>query len=285
MPVSAAESRSRASSRAPAWKFVCAAARARSARLDGIRRQRSRALEEHPGGSEAAPPLRTCCRPFQLRGNLLIGRCRRLRPVPSPAIWIDVRIRRLGERPVDLAPLLDSGCSIRRGPDERMAEDDPGTEHQQALRFDGARRRFGDAEELGGTSDRCRIADRVGRRHEQETSRFVGKSRQASREALLDTRRERHVGGQPEAARELRRRQAARQLEQRERIPARLVDDPVKHALIQWRRQAGLQQRPRVPVPQWLDAELREARERAAELARREHERDLLRQAVAGRRT
>ena len=45
------------------------------------------------------------------------------------------------------------------------------------------------------------------------------------------------------------------------------VDDPVKHPLVEGRRQTGLQQRPRVPVSQRLDAELREARERAAELA------------------
>jgi hypothetical protein len=163
-----------------------------------------------------------------------------------------------------------------------VAEDNPGTERKETLRLDSGRRPFGDAEALSGTSDQCRIADRVGRRDEQETSRFVRKSGQPSCEALLDTRRQRHVRGQPEAARELRRRQAARQLEQRERIPARLVDDPVKHALVQRGRQDGLQERPRVPVSQRLDAELWKARERAAQLARREHERDLLRQQAPG---
>ena len=46
-------------------------------------------------------------------------------------------------------------------------------------------------------------------------------------------------------------------------------------------RQDGLQQRPRIAMPQGPDVELRKARERVAQLARREHERDLLRQQAA----
>ena len=140
-----------------------------------FRRQRGRALEEGPGGSEPAPRLRSGCRTLQLRGNLLIGHGRRLRPVPGAAIRVDVWIGCLGERAVDLAPLLAPGCPVHRRADQRMPEDDRGTERQQALRFDGARRPFGDAEALSGTPDQCRIADRVGRRHEQEAPRFVRK--------------------------------------------------------------------------------------------------------------
>ena len=91
-----------------------------------------------------------------------------------------------------------------------------------------------------------------------------------------------HRRRQAEPARELRRRQPARQLQQRERIPARLDDDPLEHALIQPSRQDRLQQRPRIAMPQGLDVELRQAGERVAQLARREHERDPLRQQAAG---
>jgi hypothetical protein len=79
----------------------------------------------------------------------------------------------------------------------------------------------------------------------------------------------------------LRWRQPARQFQQRERIPARLSDDPLQHALIQPSRQGGLQQRPRITTPQRPDVQLREARERLAQLAGREHQRDPLRQQAA----
>ena len=87
--------------------------------------------------------------------------------------------------------------------------------------------------------------------------------------------------GQTKPTCELRRGQPSRQLEERERIPARLDDDPLEHALIQPTRQGGLQQRARITMPQGLDVKLRQTRERVARLARREHERDLLRQQAA----
>ena len=102
------------------------------------------------------------------------------------------------------------------------------------------------------------------------------------REALLDARGQRHRRGQPEPARELCRRQPARQLQQSERVPARLDNDPIQHALIQRSGQDRLQQRPRITTPQGLDAKLRQSRERVAQLASREHERDLLRQQATG---
>ena len=143
-----------------------------------------------------------------------------MRPVPGTSVRVDVRIGRLGERTVDLAPIPQPGGPIHGGPGERMPEDDLGAERQQALRFDGSHRRLPDAKGLSGTSDQRRIADRVGRRDEQEAARIMRQVRQPSREALLDARGQGHAGRQPEAARELRRRQPARELEQRQRIAA-----------------------------------------------------------------
>ena len=62
----------------------------------------------------------------------------------------------------------------------------------------------------------------------------------------------------------------------------RLQNDPIQHVLIQGSGQDGLQQRPRITMPQRLDAKLRQSRERVAHLTSREHERDLLRQQAAG---
>jgi hypothetical protein len=73
--------------------------------------------------------------------------------VPSPTIWVDVWIGCLGERSVNLAPLLEPGCPIRRRSDKRMPKNDRGTERQQTFRFDRDRRPFRDAEALSGASD------------------------------------------------------------------------------------------------------------------------------------
>ena len=59
-------------------------------------------------------------------------------------------------------------------------------------------------------------------------------------------------------------------------------NDPIQHALVQRSGQDRLQQRPRIAMPQRLDAKLRQSRERVAQLASREHERDPLRQQAAG---
>ena len=76
-------------------------------------------------------------------------------------------------------------------------------------------------------------------------------------------------------------RQPARELQECERIPAGLGDDPLEHGLVEPRRQDGLQQRPGIPAAERPDVELREAGQSAAELTRREGERDLLGQQAA----
>ena len=141
---------------------------------------------------------------------------------------------------------------------------------------------MGDSKALSGTSDQRRIADWVCRREEQEAARFVRKACQATREALLDAGGQGHLRGQPKSPRQLRRRQAARQLEQRQRVAAGLVDDSVEDALVQRCRQDGFEQRPCVAMPQGFDVELGQPRERVARLARGEHQSDPLSQEAVG---
>ena len=71
--------------------------------------------------------------------------------------------------------------------------------------------------------------------------------------------------------------QPARQLQQGERVSARLGDDPLQHAFIQPSRQDRLQQRSRITTTQGHNMELRQTGERVPELSCREHKRDLLR--------
>ena len=116
--------------------------------------------------------------------------------------------------------------------------------------------RLGDAETLSGAPHERQITGRVGRSHQQQAPRITRQLRQPPSEALLDLIGQRHGRGQAESARELRRRQPTRQLQQRERVPARLDDDPIQHLLIESTGQGGVQQRPRVTVPQRPDVEL-----------------------------
>ena len=80
---------------------------------------------------------------------------------------------------------------------------------------------------------RLSIAQRLGRRRQQQQLRVARKRLDALEEGVLDAARQRARVGQPEPARELRRRQSARQLDQRERVAARLVEDPGLHPLVE----------------------------------------------------
>ena len=131
-----------------------------------------------------------------------------------------------------------------------MTENHSGTQLQQVFRFDGFRSRLGDAELPGRPPNERRVADRLGCGHEQQASRVTWKLGKPPREALLDARGQRHRRWQAEPARELCRRQPARQLQQGERVPACLDNDPLQHVLIQPRRQGGLQQRPCITMPE-----------------------------------
>src|SRR4029078_12187350 len=86
-----------------------------------------------------------------------------------------------------------------------------------------------------------------------------GKRRHLSPEALLYPTCERRRVRQPESAGELRRRQAARQLQQRKRVPPRLGDDPVAHTVVQRPTDHRAQQRTRIALTQTLHDELRQS--------------------------
>lgn len=157
-----------------------------------------------------------------------------------------------------------------------MPEHDPGSKAQEVFRFDRVRRRLGNTEPLSRSPHDCRVTDRVGSSHEQQSPRIVSESPQPPREALLDARGQRHRWGQPEATAELCRRQPARQLDESERVAVRLDDDPIQHRLVEPGRQDGLEQRARVTVSQRLNTELGQAGQRIAEFARGDQDRDLL---------
>ena len=248
----------------------------------GIGCQRGGALEEGGGGGEAAARLRPRRGALELRGDLLVGHGRRLRAVPRAAIRVDLADRlpppaRGGPR------AARSARPLRTPPSERA--DDGTPPHRPSVSkpsdSDGVRGRLRDPELLRRPPDSA--GSPTGSAAARSSNRRASRGSRASRRVKLSSipADSGSAAGRPKPPASWAGRQPARQLQQRERIPARLGDDPLQHGLVQPRRQDGLQQRPRIATAQRLDVELREAGERVAQLARREHERDPLRQQAA----
>ena len=112
----------------------------------GLGRERGGALEEGGDGRQSAARLRPSGGTLELCGDVLVGHRRRLRPVPSAAIRIDLRIGCLRQGSVDSAALRQPGCSIDSRANQWMTEDHSGAELQQVFRFDGLRDGLGDSE-------------------------------------------------------------------------------------------------------------------------------------------
>src|SRR6478735_11488865 len=108
--------------------------------------------------------------------------------MPSAAIRIGLRIGCFRQRSVDSAALLQPGCPIDSRANQWVTENHSGTKLQQAFRFDGFHNRLGDSELPGRPPNELSVADWIGRRHEQQTSRIAGKPGEPAREALLDAR-------------------------------------------------------------------------------------------------
>ena len=159
---------------------------------------------------------------------------------------------------MDAPAVLRRGRPVDRGPHERMAEAHLGAELDQARRRRRGRRAALDPERGGRLPHQQRIAHRLGRRDQEQEPRRRRQLRQPLLEALLDAAGQRRPAVQPEPARQLGGRPAARQLQQRQRVAARLGHDPIAHPLVERTRHHGLQQRLRITVVQPADDELRQ---------------------------
>ena len=153
-----------------------------------------------------------------------------------------------------------------------MSEPDARIEFDQSG-LDRSRRSFSpDRELLGGSPNQQGFAHGVGGRQLQQTPGVVRKRVELPAEALLDVPREPDRAGQPEATRELRRRQAPYRLQQRQRVAPRLRDDLVTDPRVQGPGEHSVQQDPRIALTQALDHQLGQSRQVIARLPRREHE-------------
>ena len=184
-----------------------------------VLRQRDCALEERRSGGKPAARLRPAGRALELQGDLLIRPRRGSSQMPRTTVRIGLPIGRLGQRPVDRAAIVHRRRPVHRRTDQRMPERHPLADRQQALRLGLFRGRRPDPEPLGRAPQHQRIADRLRRCEQHQPSRVIRERLESPDEALLDPSCQRLRADQAEAARQLRRRQPPRQLEQRQRIP------------------------------------------------------------------
>ena len=125
--------------------------------------ERHRPAQERGGRGQAAAGLGPVRRAFELGRDLLVGPDRRLGAVPGAAIGIHPGIGDLGQRPVEVVPVLDRGRTVGRGANQQMPEPHPLAEFHQPGHLGGLVRPFRDTQPSGRPPHECRIAGRIGR--------------------------------------------------------------------------------------------------------------------------
>jgi hypothetical protein len=224
----------------------------------GVRCQHDGAVQESRGGGETAAVLRASGRAFELDGDVLVEPDRRVREVPRAAIRIETGVGRVGQRTVHALAVLQRGRGVHRRSHQRMAERHPLADRQEPVRVCAGRGRRADLQPLGRAPEQHRVPDGLGRRDQQQQPCRGRQRRQPLGEALLDPARQRRGVGQPEPARELGRRPATRELQQRERVALRLRQNPITHPLIKPAGHHRPEQLARIVVVQSAHAELRQ---------------------------
>jgi hypothetical protein len=109
--------------------------------------------------------------------------------MPRATVGVDGTVGRLCQSQMDLPALLSGRCSVDGGAHQRMTEGHALSEREERvrLRVRGGER---DPESLGCSQQQQRIADRLSRRDQQQTSRVVGERLDPTNETFLDSPRE-----------------------------------------------------------------------------------------------
>ena len=156
--------------------------------------------------------------------------------MPGATVGIEKRVGRVGERPVHVTAVPRVRRAVDGRAHERMREPNAQAELDQSGGLGRPAGLAADPETLGGAPQQAQIAQRLGCRRQEEKPRVGRKHLDPLQEGVLDAARQGARVGEPVSARELRRRQPARQLDQGERVAAGLAEDPRLHPLVE---QAG----------------------------------------------
>ena len=239
-----------------------------------VRRQLGRSLQERGGGRQPAAALCAIGRAGHLRRHRLVGHRGRVRAMPRPPVGIEFRVGHLGERVVNVAAVTRVRRPVHRRADQRMREAHAQFELDQPGRLRRLPRVHADAEQRGGPPQHARVPHRLGRGRQEQQLRVARQRPDTLEESVFDAARQPARFGKAESARELRRRQAAWELDQRERVSPRLGEDLRSHARVDQPGDRRGQQRLGGIVRQSLDHQFRQSREciHLAGLAQREHE-------------
>ena len=197
-----------------------------------VERQPGGPLKEHGRRRQTTAAL---CPPgalLKFGGNFLIGARRGLGPVPGSPLGISLRVGGLGQRAVQLLPRLDRGRPVGRRAHQRVPEQHPRAELGQSRLARRPRRPCTDREPPGRPPHQDRIPGWIGRRQLHQPPGLRWQRLKLPREALLDPSVERCRAAHPEPAHQLRRRQPAGQLKQRQRVPVRFCYDPVSDPFV-----------------------------------------------------
>ena len=214
------------------------------------------ALQERGRRGESTARLRPPGGALELRRDLLVRPCGGARPVPCAAIGIGLGIGDRGQRPVRAPAFLRRRRAVGRRAYERVAEAHQGAELAQAR--GRVRGRRVDAQPSGRLEHQRRVADRLGRRDQHQPPGVVRQRLDPPPEAVLDPPGQRSCPGEAEPARQSGGRDLARELQQRQRVAARLGDEPVAHELVKWPAQGRAQQRTRIVLVQAADRQRRQ---------------------------
>ena len=241
------------------------------------------ANEESGRGAHPSARLRPAGGAFELGGNLLVGPCGGRRQMPGAAVRVGLAIGRLRQGRMGGAALLHPRRSIDRRARTGVAEDDSLSNRQQlvAVGLDvGSRDRH--PERPGRAEQQHRIADRFSGRDHQRKPRVLWEPLESPDEALFDPPCETAGVEHAEAVRQLVRAQPARKLEQGERIPAGLGDDPIADVHVELERHRHAQERASVALVQPAHLQFGKVPERLVGDANREHHADPIGLQAAG---
>ncbi len=250
-------------------------------RIDG---QVGCAAQERRRRGEAAAALRAVGGPLELVGDLLVRPLSGVRAVPGTAIRFETGVGHLRQRCVRAPALALRRRPIDGRPHQRMPEANLRPDVEQAVLGRGRDRRVRDPEPLGGAPHDRRISSRFRRRDQEQEPRLLGQLVEPALETLLDPARQRDQIRHPEPPGQLGGRKPSRELQQRERVPPGLGDDPVANAVVEAAGDDGRKQGARIFVVQPVEEKLRQAAQlrRRAGLAHGEHERDGFRKEAPG---
>ncbi len=162
--------------------------------------------------------------------------------MPGTTIGIGLTVGHVRERAMNAPTVCHRGRAVGRGANERMTEADASAEFHQAGFLGGRFCGSSEPKLPGGTPQQYHVADRVGRRHQQQSLCVRRKRLDSADETLLDLACNRPGVRKFEPACQLSGIQAPRELEHRQWVAPGLGDDPFAHSLIEPPRDHRLQQ-------------------------------------------